>query len=207
MIKFSRARTSAGLKSPRGAPRWGGAAGGVAFVLTTCALALAGCGGSSSSSSTGGSAAGSNGTPASSQTVDSNKAAQFSQCMRAHGVPDFPDPGANGQIVLTVTKGSDLDPQSPAYQAALQSCKSLEPPGFGGGGSQSLANQNKLLQFVSCMRKNGVPNFPDPTSSGTMRITSGNGVDPNSPSFKSAMQSCQKLLPGGGTGSFGSAGG
>lgn len=207
MTKFSGARASAGVKSTRGAARRGGLAGAVALVLASCVLALAGCGSSSSSSSTGSSAAASGATPASSQTANSQKAAQFSQCMRAHGVPDFPDPGANGQITLKVTKGSDLDPQSPAHQSALQSCKSLEPPGFGGSGSESVANQNKLLQFVSCMRKNGVPNFPDPSSSGTMRITSANGVDPNSPTFKSAMQSCQKLLPSGGTGASASVGG
>jgi hypothetical protein len=120
--------------------------------------------------------------------------------MRAHGVPDFPDPNADGSITLKVTKGSDLDPQSPTYQSALQSCKSLEPPGFGSGGAQSIGNQNKMLQFVSCMRKNGVPNFPDPNAKGQELITGGQGIDPNSPQFKSALQACGKLLPGGATG-------
>lgn len=178
----------------------------VALAICAVALALAGCGGSSSSSSTDSAASGSGGSSGSAQTANSSQAAKFSQCMRAHGVPDYPDPGPNGQIRLTVTKGSDLDPNSPASKAAEQACKSLRPAGLGSGG-QSVASQNKMLQFVSCMRKNGVPNFPDPSASGALRITSGSGVDPNSPQFKSAMQTCQKLLPGGGTGASASQGG
>jgi hypothetical protein len=200
MKKMNRVRVRTGVKSTRNASRGRGAAGAVAVVLASSAVALAGCGGSSSSNSTGSSAAGSGGTPASSQTESSTKAARFSQCMRAHGVPDFPDPNANGSITVKVTKGSDLDPQSPTYESALQSCKSLEPAGFGSGSAQSLGNQNKMLQFVGCMRKNGVPNFPDPNANGAELITGGQGINPNSPQFKSALQTCHKLLPGGGTG-------
>lgn len=184
-----------------------GRCGAAAVLLASAAVALAGCGSSSSNNSAASSASGSGGAPASAQAASSAKAAKFSQCMRAHGVPDFPDPGANGQITLKVTKGGDLDPQSATYKAAVQSCKSLEPPGFGAGSTQSVATQNKMLQFVSCMRKNGVPNFPEPTASGATIIKSGNGVDPNSPQFKSAMQTCHKLLPGGGSGASASLGG
>jgi hypothetical protein len=47
------------------------------------------------------------------------------------------------------------------------------------------------------MRKNGVPKFPDPQNGQTIV---GGGVDPNSPQFQSAIQACQKLIPGGTTG-------
>ncbi|MBV9593116.1 MAG: hypothetical protein JO147_04870 [Actinobacteria bacterium] len=118
--------------------------------------------------------------------------------MRANGVPDFPDPSANGQITLKVTKGSDLDPTSSAFQTALSKCKSLEPAGFQSGSTQSTGNQNKVLQFVNCMRKNGVPNMPDPQSNGAELIPGGSGgVNPNSPAFQSAIQKCRSLLPSG----------
>ena len=193
MMKINRVRASAGMNSTCGAACRRGAVGAVAVVLASSALALAGCGSSSSSSSTGA-------TPGSSQTANSNKAAQFSQCMRAHGVPDFPDQNANGSFDLKVLKGSDLDPRSPAFQSAEQACKSLRPAGFGPGGAPSLASQTKTLQFVSCMRSHGEPNFPDPGSNGAFQISSSSGLDPNSPAFKSAMQSCRKLLPGGANG-------
>lgn len=173
----------------------------VTVVLASSAVALAGCGSSSSGTTTDGPAsAGSGATPASGQAANSAQAAKYSQCMRAHGVPDFPDPGSNGRISLKVTKGSDLDPNSAAYKSAQQSCKSLQPPGLGGGGTQSVANQKQELQFVSCMRSHGVPNMPDPQPSGAMIIGGGQGINPNSPQFKSAIQTCHKLLPGGGTG-------
>jgi hypothetical protein len=55
------------------------------------------------------------------------------------------------------------------------------------------------------MRKHGVANFPDPDSSGGIKITSGSdknghttGVDTNAPQFRTAQQACQHLLPNGG---------
>jgi hypothetical protein len=56
----------------------------------------------------------------------------FTKCMRAHGVPDFPDPdGQAGQL----GPGSGIDPNSPQFQSALNGpCKSLAPPGWLGSG-------------------------------------------------------------------------
>lgn len=53
-------------------------------------------------------------------------------------------------------------------------------------------------KFSACMRKNGVPNFPDPNSNGVITIQSGTGIDPGSPAFRSARTVCDKLLPNGG---------
>src|SRR5882672_2698958 len=59
--------------------------------------------------------------------------------------------------------------------------------------------------YSACMRKNGVANFPDPDSSGRIKLTFGRsasgattGVDTNSPQFAKAQQACQRLLPNGG---------
>lgn len=53
-------------------------------------------------------------------------------------------------------------------------------------------------KFSACMRKHGVTNFPDPNSQGVISISSGMGIDPNSPTFQSARTVCSKLLPNGG---------
>ena len=47
---------------------------------------------------------------------------RFSRCMRAHGVPNFPDPrfSANGSVGLG--PGPGTDPNSPAFQHAEQVC-------------------------------------------------------------------------------------
>lgn len=181
----------------------------VLVALPMCvALLVAACGGSSGNSSgsspSGTSqAASSGGSGTAASTADSSKAEKFSQCMRANGVPDFPDPGANGVIQLTVTQGSDLDPRSAAFKSALSNCKSLEPPNFLNAPGSNPANQSKLLKFVDCMRKDGVPNFPDPGSQGQLVVSSSSGIDPKSPAFQNAMQKCRSLLPNGGAGARG----
>jgi hypothetical protein len=46
------------------------------------------------------------------------------------------------------------------------------------------------------MRANGVPNFPDPTPTGSILLHAGpGGIDPSSPAFNAAMPKCQKLHP------------
>jgi hypothetical protein len=48
----------------------------------------------------------------------------WAQCMRTHGVPDFPDPNAQG-----VFDSGKFDPASSAFQTAGQACQSLQPTG------------------------------------------------------------------------------
>jgi hypothetical protein len=52
--------------------------------------------------------------------------AEFAKCMRANGVPNFPDPnGEPGQL----GPDSGVDPGSKAYRAAINGpCRSLAPP-------------------------------------------------------------------------------
>ena len=73
---------------------------------------------------------------------DPTKLLAFSKCMRAHGLPDFPDPGANGALQLQGGPTSDLNPNNPAFQAAQRSCQHFLGPlqggmrvQVGGGGS------------------------------------------------------------------------
>lgn len=78
-------------------------------------------------------------------TVDpqlQQKALAFSQCMRDHGVTDFPDPQFNGNGVILGGGGQvKIDPNSPTFQAAQKACQSLLPGSGGtitsGGSSDS----------------------------------------------------------------------
>ncbi len=61
-------------------------------------------------------------------------ALQFSQCMRAHGLPEFPDPNfSGGGIQLRLSRSSGMDPNSPAFQAAQKACGSFLPKRVVGG--------------------------------------------------------------------------
>jgi hypothetical protein len=57
---------------------------------------------------------------------------KFSQCMRSHGVTNFPDPQLqpHNRVSLRVG-GPGLDPNSPQYQAANSACKHFTPGGIG----------------------------------------------------------------------------
>jgi hypothetical protein len=120
----------------------------------------------------------------------------YSECMRSHGVPDFPDPVGNS-LQLRAGPGSDLDPTSPKFVAAQNACKALQPGGAPGA-KVSAAQQAEALKYSACMRENGVPNFPDPVFSNggaQLKITN---IDPNSPQFVAAQKACQSLQPIGG---------
>ena len=92
---------------------------------------------------------------------------------------------------------------------ATTTTSSSDGPSSGGGGTQSgsgggaktsaVLTTKNAAQLASCMRRNGVPNFPDPSKNGSIQFGSANGIDPNSPKFKAAMEKCRKLLPNGGT--------
>jgi hypothetical protein len=128
---------------------------------------------------------------------DVHAMAKFAACMRKNGVPNFPDPNAQGQISISSAAG--IDPGSAAFQHARQACqKELPNRGVPTPAQQAQARQ-AALAFSACMRKNGVPNFPDPQflSGGkvAIRIGSGAGIDPKSPQFQHAQQVCQKDIP------------
>lgn len=62
------------------------------------------------------------------------QALRFSQCMRTHGVPNFPDPefsraSGGGGIRIGGKQGgpSRIDPNSPQFQAAQKACQSIMP--------------------------------------------------------------------------------
>ncbi len=75
-------------------------------------------------------------------------------------------------------------------------------PATTGGTNTSTAYQ-AALQFADCMRKNGVPTFPDPDQSGGYTldaIANGTSIDTNSAAFGQAISACRSLEPPGFTG-------
>src|SRR5262249_20782459 len=98
---------------------------------------------------------------------------------------------------------------SATFRAADRACQKLMP-----GGTPSPAQAKKALdaalKFSACMRKNGVPNFPDPQSDGSGRIRlsirSGQGLAPRAPALQAGREECPSLMPGG-KGGFATANG
>ena len=120
--------------------------------------------------------------------------AKYSACMRKHGVTNFPDP--NGQGVITIHSGMGIDPGSPAFRSARNTCEKLLPNGGQPTPAQIAQQQQKLLAFSACMRAHGVKDFPDPSNGGLqIHVSPGSDLDPNNPTFQRAQQACKGNLP------------
>jgi hypothetical protein len=152
----------------------------IVLAVMSCVLALGACGSSGSPSSAAGTGSG------------DTLALQFADCMRSHGVPSFPDPGSPGG---GPGSNSAINKQTPAFVSAEQTCNKLQPGGRPKGTPLPEAQRVAALAWAQCVRKHGVPDFPDPTfpSSGGMFISAAPGFDPESPAFKQAQAACGSL--------------
>ena len=124
------------------------------------------------------------------------KAVKFAECMRSNGISAFPDPDASGQLTIdAVANTSSIDISGPGFEQALGACKGLEPPGFTGT-KVTPSQRTARLEFARCIRRNGVPDFPDPTPNGplvdTNRIPSA-ATPAGMSALNAAMQTCSRF--------------
>ncbi|MGW7689177.1 hypothetical protein ACWGMA_09920 [Streptomyces asiaticus] len=122
------------------------------------------------------------------------KSMAFVECLRDNGVPDFPEPAADGSILLDPSSGIDV--KGDAYKKAEKACERLMPEGR--RASPPPGGMPDLTKYVDCMRKNGVPDFPDPKGGGFAPEEA--GIDVKSPEFRDAHKACQQHLPAGAPG-------
>jgi hypothetical protein len=152
------------------------------------ALVTAACGSSSANPGVAQlTATGSNSSAPNGSAKDAATPLAHSECMRSHGLPDFPDPGP---IHIDVRTHPDLDPSSPAFIAAQKACISVQPGGTAGAGVTP-AMQAAALAYSACMRTHGFPNFPDPVFDSSGEHVAINGIDTDSSLFQNADKTCQ----------------
>jgi hypothetical protein len=144
-------------------------------ALAMVALISAGCGSNAASETATSSSTGTAGNADTAATTKKataqDKAVKLAECIRAHGVPHFPDPDAKGDFNF----GIDVSPA--VWKKAVDACKDLAPPGAFSG-KRSPKQQSAALRFAECVRENGVKDFPDPANGepliDTTRIPSSN---------------------------------
>jgi hypothetical protein len=158
------------------------------IIVTAACLLAAGCGNNSPKQTTA------------APTVAA-QAMAFSRCMRKHGVANFPDPSADGQVKLASSSGINFS--SPAFNAAQSACQTPTGGGSSTSGAFSAKVLTQFLAFATCMRGHGVTDFPDPTTSpppaAPGHTVSNDGVylfipitiDVNSPTYAKASAACR----------------
>jgi hypothetical protein len=165
-----------------------------AAVLAVSGVVVAGCGGGGGGSGT-----------AASKNAAHDAAVKYSQCMRQHGIKNFPDPQPDGGMLLKAGPGTGINPDSPQFKAAQQACQKYSPK-VGAHFDRARAQQMEqaALKYAQCMRQHGV-NFPDPQfqDGGAKMSFGGPGMNPNDPAFKAAAQACSKNMPKGPGGAAG----
>jgi hypothetical protein len=117
---------------------------------------------------------------------------KYADCMRSHGVPNFPDPNAQGEIQ------GNFNLQSPQAQAAQNECQKFGHRPLSAAQQQTL--ETGTVVFSRCMRAHGVPDFPDPHKVaggvviGEVDDTPGSDLNPDSPAFQKASKACKDDL-------------
>jgi hypothetical protein len=175
-----------------------------AAMTTTAVLILLGaCGGSPAATGSGSSPG-----PA----AHSPSALGFSQCMRSHGLPDYPDPGSGG--VVPKTSAQQLGVSESVFNAAERACQTLIPAAGGSAEQEeqqcfeaedcSPAVVQQLMtvmrRFSRCMRSHGVPNFPDPSTDSQGQPyfdASAQGIsdaESHSTEFTAKLDECQRIV-------------
>jgi hypothetical protein len=162
-----------------------------ALLAVGGALLLAGCG----SGGSGGHPA----TPTPTHSLNAQEMAslyrQLAQCVRAHGLPNFPDPVQNPRTGdWQMPQGTSKPPLN-----VMNACKSItnrlpqgkhdQPP--------SAADMAKLRELARCFREHGLADWPDPNADGAFplppRLT-----QLGKKGIMTQLQACKQQFPGSG---------
>jgi hypothetical protein len=145
-------------------------------VTVASGLLAAGCGGSSASRTSAGTTPPTRASVTSTSSTTSSRSAarvaaapaalRFSECMRANGVTNFPDPQPGGNFEIP----NGANPGSPVFRSAQAKCQKIlsaggGPPAPGERTDPTSQTLTKLLRIAVCMRQHGISQFPDPRTS------------------------------------------
>jgi hypothetical protein len=160
-----------------------------ALVIALAASAsIAACGGSSS--------------PTSSSAPTTNNGVNFASCVRAHGVPDYPDPRGGETVNIHA-----LQEPTQAVETAINKCQDSAPgPNFGPrlSTAQLASVRAGALAMAKCMRAHGLV-YPDPVVSPgpgghgfqygfPLAELKSHPIDYKSPAYSAANKTCSKVF-------------
>jgi hypothetical protein len=150
------------------------------LAVAACVAAAAGCGSTSK---------------ANAPSPTSDRAARWHRvvlCARAHGMPNLPDPSidVNGKAHFPPSVPDTIPVQTRnACQALFNRLLPDEQPK-----PPTQADIAALVQFARCMRSHGVPDWPDPNSSGQFAMPPRIAHALKS-QFRTPLMACDHLNP------------
>lgn len=155
------------------------------IIVIAAGVLAAGCGGSAQKSTTA-------------STSFGAQSLAFSKCMRAHGVPSFPDPGTPAgpgeSSFLGIAIPATIDMQSPAAESAFTGCHHVIASILSRVGKPPItaARKESMIAQAQCMRTHGVPGYQDPifAPGGGIETFDGPGVNPQSSAYQHAEAAC-----------------
>jgi hypothetical protein len=119
----------------------------------------------------------------------------FSQCMRARGITNFPDPNSSGAIPKETAQ--QLGVSDSQYRVAQNDCAHLLPDSGGLSPAEIQQAWTGTRRFAQCMRSHGLSNWPDPADDGTGSpvFYLSNKIDANAPQVVTEIYACEHLIP------------
>lgn len=122
-----------------------------------------------------------------------DQAVKYSECMRANGVADFPNPNADGHILY-----GGISVSKTTWVNAVGACEHLQPPGWQADAQRTPEQQAAALEFARCVRDNGVPDLPDPVTARDPLIDTskmrGDVSARSIPELQPAVEACRKFF-------------
>jgi hypothetical protein len=161
------------------------------FAVAAFSLLAAGCGGKSSPR-----VASVDSSTTVTATTPQSGAVAFARCMRAHGIPNWPDPTQGG--AFDKTKLQRLGVSVSRVRALEEGACNHLLPDTGASKNITAGDRVDYLKAAACMRRHGITGFPDPTfANGSVKFNIPSSINPNSPQVVSALPICRKLIPAG----------
>jgi hypothetical protein len=180
-----------------------GAVVGIAGFLTGVLLffALTGC-------SAGGGSGGGSGSGAAGSSSQGGSSVQqqarvvwlaYARCVRSHGSPNFPDPQVDAQGKPDFGNSPQVKTEGLQAQGACGSILSRLPAAATGQIPGTPAVLHTEVLFAGCMRRHGLPDWPDPRPDGTFQLagTPYAAMGKSGPVL-TAMQACRQYETFGG---------
>ena len=119
------------------------------------------------------------------------QALAYTDCMRSHGVPDFPapKPGPDGTLTFPLNPPAGML-ASPGYDAAFRAC--LKRAVIGARPARYRAIALNALKQAECMRRHGIASYPSPAAlNGGLHVPDTTMIlDTHTPQFQGAGKAC-----------------